>query len=177
MKSFFAVKTSLILCILISCFGFGPSANAQRIAYMNLEDVLKSVEDYTNAQTEINNLAEKWQGEIDEEREKVKSMYNRFQAEQVLWSEEMKAKKEQEIIDQESKVREMYEQRFGPEGALFKKRQELIRPIQEKIYAIIENYATERGYDFIFDVNSAAGLLYTNSKYDKTEDIIRRVRY
>ncbi len=175
----FSINKQLILfCFALTLsLGMSNSAIAQRIAYMDLEKVLNSIEDYTKAQKDIDAVAQEWQQEIDQEREKIKAMYNRYQAEQVLWSEEMRSKKEAEILDQENKVREMYEQRFGPEGALFRKRQELIRPIQEKVYAIIESYAVERGYDFIFDVNSAAGLLYTNSKFDKTDDLIRRVKY
>ncbi|HKK88524.1 MAG TPA: OmpH family outer membrane protein [Saprospiraceae bacterium] len=166
----------LLLLAAISFVSFSQ-ADAQKVCYINLEKVLNTVEDYKNAQQEIDQIAQKWQQEIDREREKIKSLYNRYQAEQVLWSEETRQKKEEEIVELEDKVREMYEQRFGPEGALFKKRQELIRPIQEKVYAVIETYAVERGYDFIYDVNTAAGLLYTNNRYDKTDDIIRRVRY
>jgi outer membrane protein len=165
---------AFIVCVTILSM---TTSHAQKIAYIDLEKILNTVEDYKNAQNEIDNIAQKWQQEIDLEREKIKSMYNRYQAEQVLWSDEMRKKKEEEIVRQEDKVREMYEQRFGPEGALFKKRQELIRPIQEKVYAIIETYANERGYDFIFDINTAAGLLFTNNRWDKTDDIIRRVKY
>lgn len=166
----------LLLVAAIASVSFSQT-KAQKVCYINLEKVLNTVEDYKNAQKEIDEIAQKWQQEIDREREKIKSLYNRYQAEQVLWSEETRQKKEEEIVDLEDKVREMYEKRFGPEGALFKKRQELIRPIQEKVYAVIETYAVERGYDFIYDVNTAAGLLYTNNRYDKTDDIIRRVRY
>ncbi len=166
----------LLLVAAIASVSFSQT-KAQKVCYINLEKVLNTVEDYKNAQKEIDEIAQKWQQEIDREREKIKSLYNRYQAEQVLWSEETRQKKEEEIVDLEDKVREMYEKRFGPEGALLKKRQELIRPIQEKVYAVIETYAVERGYDFIYDVNTAAGLLYTNNRYDKTDDIIRRVRY
>lgn len=176
--NFYTIKNTIAIAGILLLTAFVPSqADAQKIAYLDLDKVLNSIDDFKNAQTEIDKVAQEWQQEIDQEREKIKALYNRYQAEQVLWSEEMRGKKEQEIVEQEGKVREMYEQRFGPEGALFRKRQELIRPIQEKVYGIIESYATERGFDFLFDVNSAAGLLYTNSNYDKTEDIIRRVRY
>ena len=176
--NFYTIKNTIAIAGILLLTAFVPSqADAQKNAYLDLDKVLNSIDDFKNAQTEIDKVAQEWQQERDQEREKIKALYNRYQAEQVLWSEEMRGKKEKEIVDQEGKVREMYEQRFGPEGALFRKRQELIRPIQEKVYGIIESYATERGFDFLFDVNSAAGLLYTNSNYDKTEDIIRRVRY
>jgi outer membrane protein len=102
-------------------------------------------------------------------------MYNRYQAEQVLLSEDARKTREEEIMNKEKDVRDLQRERFGPEGSLFKRRQELVQPIQEKVYAAIEGYAAERGYDFIFDRSSDSGMIYSNPTYNKTEDIIRRL--
>ena len=102
-------------------------------------------------------------------------MYNRYQAEQVLLSDEVRRQKEEEIMNKEKEVREMQKKKFGPEGDLFKKRQELVAPIQEKVYSAIENFANDKGFDFIFDKGAASGMLFSNERYDKTEDILKEL--
>ena len=79
-------------------------------------------------------------------------------------------------MEKEKEVREMQKDKFGPEGSLFKRRQELVRPIQDKVYAAIEEYAQDRGYDFIFDKSGAAGIIFSNPQYDKTEDILKSLK-
>ena len=102
-------------------------------------------------------------------------MYNKFQAEQVLLSADDKTKKEDEIVKKESEVRELQKTKFGPDGALFKKRQEMVSPIQDKVFGAIESYAADRGFDIIFDKGGATGLLFTNPEYDKTADLKKRL--
>ena len=102
-------------------------------------------------------------------------MYNEYQAEQVLMSAEMKTKKEDEIMNKEKEVREMQKRKFGPEGELFQKRQELVQPIQEKVFEAIKAYADDRGYDIVLDKSSNTGILFTSDSYDKTADIKKRL--
>ena len=116
-------------------------------------------------------MATQWRQEIAQEQDKIKGMYSKYQAEQVLLSEEMKKQREEDIMTTEKNVRELQRQKFGPEGALFKKREELVKPIQDKVYAAIQQYAESQSYDFIFDKGSASGMLYADKKNDKTEDI------
>ena len=103
-------------------------------------------------------------------------MYNKYQAQQVLLSEEAQKQKEDEIVSKEAEVRELQRRRFGPEGDLFLKRQELVAPIQEKVFGAIDDFATDRGYDIIFDKGGSTGLLFANEEYDKTEDIKKRLK-
>ena len=98
-------------------------------------------------------------------------MYNKYQAEQVLLSDEVRKQREEEIMVAEGAVREMQKKRFGPEGDLFNKRQELVSPIQDKVYSAIEDFASDRGYDLIFDKGGATGLLFVTDEYDKTADV------
>ena len=146
-------------------------ANAQRIAFVDVTDILESLPDYKKAQDQLDNVATQWRQEIAQEQDKIKGMYSKYQAEQVLLSEEMKKQREEEIMNKEKEVREMQRQKFGPEGALFKKKEELVKPIQDKVYAAIEKYAQDKGYEFIFDKGSASGMLYGDKKNDKTEDL------
>lgn len=146
-------------------------ATAQRIAYVDVTDVLESLPDYQKAQEQLDKIATQWRQEIAQEQDKIKGMYSKFQAEQVLLSEDMKKQREEEITAKEKEVRELQRQKFGPEGALFKKREELVKPIQDRVYAAIEKYAQDKGFDFIFDKGSASGMLYADKRYDKTEDL------
>jgi len=151
------------------------SVQAQKIAYVNVQEILESIEEYQEAQTELDRMANTWRQEIAQEYDNIKSLYNRYQAEQVLLSEDIRAQREQEIMDKEKQVRDLQRARFGPEGQLFKRRQELVRPIQEKVYAAIETFAQERDYDFIFDRSSDSSMIFTNPDYDKTQDVLRRL--
>lgn len=155
---------------------FTLAGQAQRIAYVDVNKILESIDEYQEAQRELDQLAARWRQEIAQEYDKITSMYNRYQAEQVLLSDEARRQREDEIMQKEKEVRELQKARFGPEGALFERRQDLVRPIQERVYSAIEEYATERGYDFIFDRSGAAGMIFSNPQYDKTEDILRALR-
>ncbi len=151
------------------------STSAQRIAIVDINEVLGSFIDYQDAEKEIDVAAAGWRQEIAQEYDQIKAMYNKYQAEQVLLNEDQKKQREDEIMAAESAVREMQKKRFGPEGDLFNKRQELVSPIQDKVYSAIEDFAADRGYDLIFDKGGAAGLLFVTEEYDKTEDVKKRL--
>ena len=146
-------------------------ATAQRIAVVDVTAILESLPEYQKAQEQLDKVATAWRQEIAQEQDKVKGMYSKYQAEQVLLSEDMKKTREEEIMAKEKEVREMQRMKFGPEGALFKKREELVKPIQDKVYTAIERFATDKGFEFIFDKGSASGLIFTDKKNDKTEDL------
>ncbi len=145
--------------------------SAQRIAYVDVTAILESMTEYQKSQEQLDKLATQWRQEIAQEQDKVKGLYSKYQAEQVLLSDEMKRTREEEIMNKEKEVREMQRTKFGPEGALFKKREELVKPIQDKVYAAISKYAEDRGFEFIFDKGSASGMLFADPKYDKTDDL------
>ena len=171
------MMNQLFLSLALVCsLGFFSSLQAQKIAIVDINAVLESMEDYKNAQTDLDRTASKWRQEIAQEYDKIKGTYSKYQAEMVLMSDDMKRQKEDEIMGMEQNVREMQKQKFGPDGALFKKRQDLVQPIQDKVYAAIEKYAGERGYDFIFDKSSSSGIIFNNARFDKTEDILSRVK-
>ena len=151
------------------------TANAQRIAIVDIDAVLESMTEYEQAQAELDRIAAQWRQEIQQEYDKIRSLYNKYQAEQVLLSEQAKAERQDAIMETEQQVREMQKARFGPEGDLFQKRQDLVRPIQDQVFGAIKEYAEDRGYDFIFDKGGSAGLVFSNDEYDKTDDIKRKV--
>lgn len=151
------------------------SMTAQRVAVVDVNSILENLTDYQSAQNEIDQVSAKWRQEIAQEYDKIKSMYNKYQAEQVLLSDEVKIEREDEIMVKEKEVRDLQKRRFGPEGDLFRKRQELVSPIQDQVFTAIEEYAKIKGYDIIFDKAGAAGLLYANDEFDKTDEIKREL--
>ncbi|MEY4925690.1 MAG: hypothetical protein RI894_126 [Bacteroidota bacterium] len=155
----------------------GVSAMAQRFCYVDVNKVLERVPDYKAAQDQLDQTAEKWKQEIAAEYAKVDEMYRKYQADEVLLDERARKQREDEITAKEKAVRELQKQKFGPDGALNKKRQELVKPIQDRVYAAIEQYANERGFDFIFDKASSAGMLFANPKNDKTDDVVKKLGY
>lgn len=167
------VKRTCFLAFVAFLLAF--NVNAQKIAIVDVAFLLENLEEYNTAEKEIDRVSAQWRKEISIELDEVKSLYNKYQAEQVLLSSEIRTEREQEIVNKENEVRELQKRRFGPEGDLFNKRQELISPIQDKVFAAIEEFADDRGYDIIFDKGSATGLLFANDDYDKTSEIQRRL--
>ncbi len=149
--------------------------HAQRVAVVDVNALLSELPEYKTAQSELDKVSSKWRQEISIELDKVKSLYNKYQAEQVLLSDEIRAQREQEIVDKEASVMEMQKLRFGPEGDLFKRRQELVKPVQDKVIAAIEDFADDRGYDLILDKGGSAGILFLSEELDKTEDVRKRL--
>ncbi len=146
--------------------------NAQKIVYVDTEKVLNSMGEYKEAQKEIDKITEKWQKEIQGKYEVIDQMYKTYQAEEILLTDDMKRKREDEIIAKEKEMKDFQKEKFGFEGALYKKRQELVKPVQDKIYAAIEKMAQQRAYDFVLDKSSGVSILFANEKYDKTSEIM-----
>ena len=161
--------------ILFAFLAGALSLPAQRIAVVDVNAVLAGMADYAAAQTEVDKVAAEWQQEIAKEYDKIKSLYNKYQAEQVLLSDDNKKVREDEIVKKEEDVRELQKRRFGPEGDLFKRRQQVVSPIQDKVFQAMQGYAADRGYDLIFDKSGAAGLLFVSPDFDKTDDIKKKV--
>lgn len=167
------MKRILTLIALVVTISY--SAEAQRIAVVDIQGILSQMTDYQSAESQLDKVASEWRQEISIEYDKIKSMYNKYQAEQVLLSEADKKLREDAIVEAEAQVRELQKRRFGPEGDLFLKRQELVAPIQEKVFGAIEDYAADKGYDLIFDKAGSTGLLFTSAEYDKTSDLKKRL--
>ena len=165
-------KIVVLLVFLMSNIGLGV---AQKVAIVDIGAVLEAVPEYKKAQEDLDKISTQWRQEINQELDKIKSMYNKYQAEQVIMSDEMRKQKEDEITKKEKEVRELQKEKFGPEGSLFKKRQELIKPIQDRVFKAVEDFATEKAYDVVLDKSSSSGILFANAAIEKTADIIRKL--
>jgi outer membrane protein len=162
-------KSLLTVAILV---GVLCSASAQKFCYVDLEYILNKIPSYTEAQKQLDKVSEGYQKEIDNKRKNVEAMFKSYQAEQVLMTEQMKQQKIKELEAAEKEVIQLKTDKFGPSGALFKKRQELIKPIQDKLYDEIQKYAQAKAYDFILDKSSGPSMLYANEKFNKSDDIL-----
>jgi len=145
---------------------------AQKFAFVDMDYILGKMPIYTEAQKQLDKTAEIWQKEVETKMKNVEAMYKQFQAEQVLMTEPMRQQKIKEIEVKEKEVKEFQKDKFGPNGELFKKRQELIKPVQDKIYDEIQKYAIAKGYDFIFDRSSGSPMLYASDRQNKSDDIL-----
>lgn len=164
-----------VLTLLIAAFAV--SANAQRFGYVDTEYILENIPEYKNKQNELDEISVQWQQEIEAMYAEIDRMYKDYQAEQILLTDDMKRKREEQIIENEKEAKEKQKQRFGYQGDLFRKRQEFTKPIQDKVYAAIKEIADARGYAVIFDKAGTLTMLYTSSKYDLSEDVLDEMGY
>ncbi|HEY8919567.1 periplasmic chaperone for outer membrane proteins Skp [Chitinophaga rupis] len=148
------------------------AANAQRYCVIDTKYILESIPDYKDAQTKLDAIADQWQKEIDAKFQDIDKMYKAYQAEQVMLTDELKHKREDEIVAKEKDAKDLQRKRFGYEGDLFKKREELIKPIQDKIYNAVQKLAASRMYDFVLDKSGGITVIFSDPKLDKSEDIL-----
>lgn len=165
MKKIMIAACSLLLVTL--------TAQAQKYAVIDTRYILDRMPDYKNAQTQLDNIAAGWQKDIDGQQAALDKMYKDFEAEQVMLSEELKKKREDQLFNKEKELRDLQRKRFGFEGDLFKKRQELIKPIQDKVYNAVQRMAVQRGYEFVLDKSEGITVIFADPKLDKSEDILR----
>ncbi len=149
----------------------------QKVAYVDTEYILSQIPEYKKAQEELNASSTQWQKEIELKYEEINKMRNAFDAEQILLTEDMRKKREADITARETEARDLQKKRFGIDGELFRKRQELVKPIQDKIYNAIKAIATKGGYAIIFDKANAITMLYTSEKLDKSDAVLKQLGY
>jgi outer membrane protein len=164
----------LIAAIILGTFGF---ASAQKYAFIDSDYILSKVPEHQAAQQQIDNLSVQWQKEIEAKYAEIDKLYKSYQAEQILLTEELKRKRENEIINKEKEAKELQKQRFGVDGELFKKRQELIKPIQDKIYTAVKDIAVKENLAVVFDKAGSLNMMYTNPKFDKSDAVLEAMGY
>jgi len=151
------------------------AANAQRYAIIDSKYILEKLTDYKDAQKKLDKFSEQWQQEIDQKQTMVDKMIRDYDAEQVMLSDELKKKREDELYNKEKELRDLQKKRFGFEGDLFKKRQELIKPIQDKVYNAVQKLAVDRQYDFILDKSEGITVIFADPKLDKSDEVLRNL--
>jgi outer membrane protein len=167
----FVISISLLIAGLLSTV----ATQAQRYGIVDTKYILDKLPEYTEAQKKLDQFSLQWQKEIDDKQLALDKMYKDFDAEQVMLSDELKKKREDELFIREKEVRDLQRKRFGFEGDLFKKRQELVKPIQDKVYNAIQKIAVNRAYDFILDKSEGITVIFADPKLDRSEDVLKEL--
>ncbi|MDP4148981.1 MAG: OmpH family outer membrane protein [Bacteroidota bacterium] len=163
-------KSSFVVCcLLVLAF----TAQAQQYAVVDTKYILDKMPEYKEAQKQLDLISVQWQKEIDDKQAALDKMYKDYDAEQVMLSDDLKKKRQDELFNKEKEVRDLQRKRFGYEGDLFKKRQELVKPIQDKVYNAIQQIAVNRMYDFILDKSEGITVIFADPKLDKSEDVLK----
>jgi outer membrane protein len=167
------MKRFLLACSL--ALSICTIATAQRYAVVDTKYILDKMPDYKSAQKQLDQISAQWQKEIDDKQVVLDKMYKDFEGEEVMLSDDLKKKREDELFNHEKEVRDLQRKRFGFEGDLFKKRQELIKPVQDKVYNAIQKIAVSRMYDFILDKSEGITVIFADPKLDKSDDVLREL--
>ena len=151
--------------------------HSQKFAYVDSDYILGKMPEFNQAQQRINDFSAEWQQEIESLYNQIDQMYKDYQSEQILLTPEMKIKREELIIEKEKFAQALQQKYFGPEGDLYKKRSDLIKPIQDRIFNAIQQLAVNNKYSIIFDKSSDLMMLYSNPSYDKSDDVLQLMGY
>ncbi len=166
------MKRLLLLSFLMLSAWVGQ---AQKFAYVDSDYIMKQIPEFQEAQKQLEELSKQWQKEIEKRYQEIEEMYKSYQAESVLLTEEMKQQREAAIVEKEQEAQAFQKEKFGVGGALFQKRQELVQPIQDKVYEALKEVSSSSGYDFIFDKSAQSGILFADDKYDKSDLVLRKM--
>lgn len=166
-------KVFLVLAIsILTAF----SSNAQtKYAVINTKYILDKIPEYKEADKKLKTLGDQWQQEIDQKQMTLDKMYKNYEAEQFMLSDDLKKKREDELFVKEKELRDLQKKRFGYEGDLFKERQKMVKPIQDKVYNAVQKLATARGYDFILDKSEGITIIFADPKLDKSDDVLKEL--
>jgi outer membrane protein len=162
----------IVLCILTSAI-----ATAQKYAFVDSEYIRKNIPAFTTAQEQLDKLSKQWEKEVADGYAIVEQMYKSYQNESALISQDMKTKREETIIAKEKEMKDLQNKYFGMEGELFKKREELVKPIQDEILKAIKDIAVEGSYAVIFDTAAGGNILFANPKFDLSDQVLEKLGY
>ena len=148
---------------------------AQRYAVIDTRYILNKLPEYEEAQKKLDAFSIQWQKEIDDKQMALDQLYRNFEAERVMLSEELLKKREDDLFNREKELRDLQKKRFGFEGDLFKRRQELVKPIQDRVYNAVQKIAVARQYDLILDKSEGITIIFADPKLDRSDDVLKEL--
>lgn len=166
-----------IFIILFVALASTLAANAQKFALIDMEYVLRNVPSYEMANQQLNQVSQRWEKEVTELAKEAETMYKNYEADMVFLSDDQKKTREKEIVEKENAVSQLRNKYFGPEGELYKKRQALMKPIQEEVYNAVKAVAEEKGYQVIFDRASSQSIVFASPRIDVSNDVLAKLGY
>ncbi len=165
-----------LLFIFLTIIGLQGFVTAQqRYAVIDTKYILDKIPEYKDADKRLQSISQQWQKEIDDRQELLDKMYKNYEAEQFMLTDELKKKREDELFVKEKEVRDLQKRRFGYEGDLFKERQRLVKPIQDKVYNAIQKLALARSYDFVLDKSEGITIIFADPKLDKSDELLKEM--
>jgi outer membrane protein len=168
------MKKLLFVALMVLGTAVGASAQ-QRYAVIDTKYILERIPAYKEADAKLKLVGEQWQKEIDDLQVQLDKMYKNYESEQFMLTDAIKKKREDELFEKEKQVRDLQKKRFGYEGDLFKERQRLIKPVQDKVYDAIQKIATSRSYDFVLDKSEGITIIFADPKLDKSDDVLKEL--
>jgi outer membrane protein len=166
------MKKLLLSLMLVAAAGFTAMAQS-RYCIIDSKYILEKMSDYKDAQNKLDALSKSWQDEIDNRMAEVDRMYKSYQAEKPMLSDDLRAKRQDEIVAKEKAAKDLQKQRFGYEGDLFKKRQEFVKPVQDRLYNAVQKMASSRSFDLVLDKAGGITLFYADPKLDRSDDVLK----
>ncbi len=167
------MKRFLLATALLATTTF--AASAQRYCIIDSKYILDRVPEYKAAQDQLDKLSKNWQTEVDNRMAEVDRMYKSYTAERAMLNDDMRKKREDEIVTKEKAAKDLQKQRFGFEGDLFKQRQTLVKPIQDRVYTAVQKVATQKSYDMVLDKAGGVTLFYADPKLDRSDDVLKQL--
>lgn len=171
------MKTKLLTILTLLALAVLPATAQQKYACVNTDYVLRSIPDYANAQKRLDKYVDDWQKELAEKQLEIENLRAEYEQESYLLPDNLKKRRQEEIRTKEQELRTLQQQRFGTGGDLDKKRAELLKPVQDRVYAAIERIAQEKNYGFVFDKSGSPAVLFANKKFDISDDVLEALGY
>jgi outer membrane protein len=151
------------------------NSQAQKYAIIDTKYILGKMPEYVDADKKLQQISDQWQKEIDNMQAQLNDMYKNYDAEQYMLSDDLKKKREDELFNKEKELRDLQKRRFGYQGDLFKEREKLVKPIQDKVYNAVQKMAVAHGYDFVLDKSEGITIIFADPKLDRSNDILREL--
>jgi outer membrane protein len=164
-----------ILLIALLVVAVSSNSNAQKYAIIDTKYILSKMPEYVDADKKLQQVSEQWQKEIDGLQTELNNMYKNYDAEQYMLSDDLKKKREDELFNKEKELRDLQKKRFGYEGDLFKERERIVKPIQDKVYNAVQKMAVAHGYDFVLDKSEGITIIFADPKLDRSNDILQQL--
>lgn len=165
-----------IVTICVLCIGCTvATAQNQKIGYVNTDQILSQMSEYEGIQQQLNNLSAEWNKELEEMEQEIDRLKEDFEAKEILYTEELKKQKQQEIQNKVQQRRQYLDQKFGSEGEYFQKQQELLEPIQRKVFEAVNNVAADQDFDFVFDRAQNTNMLFGNREWNLNENVLQEL--
>ena len=167
-------KIITLSCLMLLCSFAGM---AQEFALIDMEYILKNIPAYEMTNEQLSQVSKKWQNEVEAIQQEAQNMYKNYQSDLVFLSAEMKTKREEEIVKKEQEAQDLKRKYFGPEGELYKKRESLMKPIQDEVYNAVKEISEDKGYQIVWDRASAMSIIFASPKIDISNEVLIKLGY